>query len=149
MNRQQNVLNEIEQFLLLKLRRLSKQEMLCDKIEDPILEIVNSLTPTQLLNFFNSVAYRKDTSEFDILSLLRKRSNTGEELPILITGNQKVSDNVYKRFLQNLNPRAFQFLRQNDEKLKELGLSREIIEEYERIRFLEKQEEEENENKHR
>jgi hypothetical protein len=137
-----NIYTEIRDFFYFKLIRLREQEQLCKAIEDRIYLVLDKLTPNQLLNFFNSISYVKNQSEFDIGSLLKGRGPAGEER-LLIPDNRDSRENVYRKFFDRLPPKAIQLLLNADEdKLRQqLGIDKDDLLEYKRIRFAEENEE--------
>ena len=134
MNHKENIVEEIYSFLLLKISRLRKLEQLAEKIENMVAEKIKDFTVPQLLMFFNSVSSKKDTSEIDILSLLRKQGGDGSNLPLL-EGDNKM-EKAYEQFFNRLNPNTIQFLLNNPDVMKKLGVRESDLQQYNKLKFM-------------
>ena len=62
--------------------------MLAEKIEQAISEKLKTFSVPQLLMFFNSISNKKDQSEIDILSLLKRQGGDGSGIPLLGDGSK-------------------------------------------------------------
>jgi len=140
MNNKENISEKLYDFFIFKINRLQSLETLAEKIEQAISEKLKSFNVPQLLMFFNSISNKKDQSEVDILSLLKKSGSSGD-LPLLEGGNKKES--LYEELFNRLNPKAIQFLLGNEDAMRKLGISKEDLISYNRLRFMNENEQNE------
>jgi len=134
-----DILDEVANFILLKIRRNAEQEDLCHALEQKIREKINSMILSQLLNFLSSIQFKSNVISIDLLKLFKKTDSSGGDLPILEGRRIEGDVNVHKHFLDSLNPAAIQFLLGNEELCRSLSVDPEALKEYKRIKFLEEQ----------
>ena len=138
MNNKENISEKLYDFFIFKINRLQSLETLAEKIEQAISEKLKTFSVPQLLMFFNSISHKKDQSEIDILSLLKRQGGDGSNLPLLGDSNKK--ENLYEEFFNRLNPRTIQFLLNNPDVMRKLGVRESDLQNYNKLKFMDENE---------
>ena len=134
-----DILDEVANFILLKIRRNAEQEDLCHALESKIREKIDNMSLSQLLNFLSSIQFKSNVISIDLLKLFKKTDSSGGDIPILEGRRIEGDVNIHKHFLDSLNPAAIQFLLGNEELCRSLGVDPEALKEFKQIKFLEEQ----------